>query len=85
MEYQDQMKKKKHKRKSRLSLHRILHGQMISEKCGLNYSVVMNWINRKLSFALNQCVIMCIRGSRTTHDPQTNNDIEIAETIYTTK
>ena len=58
---------------------------MVSEKRGLNYSDVMNWINIKLSFALNQCVIMCIRGSRTTRDPQSNNNIEIAETICTTK
>ena len=39
-------------------------GQLISEKRGMRNNIVMNWINRNLSFAPNLCVIMCIRGSQ---------------------
>jgi len=55
---------------------------MISDKRSLNYNTVMNWINRKISFALNRCIIMCVRGSRSVKDKNTqSNDIEIAEAI----
>ena len=57
--------------------------QMLAEKRSLNYNFVMNWMNRKISFALNNCIIMCVRGSRSVRDKILNepNDIEIAEAI----
>ena len=57
--------------------------QMIAEKRRLNYNIVTNWINRKISFALNNCIIICVRGSRSLRDQNLteSNDIEIAEAI----
>ncbi|MEO0683779.1 MAG: hypothetical protein AAFY76_01695 [Cyanobacteria bacterium J06649_11] len=63
---------------------RLCH--MIADKRGVNYNITMNWINRKIAFALNTCIIMCVRGSRSTNDihTTTTNDIEIAEAISKT-
>ena len=35
-----------------------------AEKRKERYNVIKNWISRKISFALVNCVCMCVRGSR---------------------
>ena len=39
----------------------------IAEKRKEWYSVIKNWISRKISFALVNCVCMCVRGSISTY------------------
>ena len=38
--------------------------QTIAEKRGMSYNLGANGINRKISFALNKWIIVCIRSSR---------------------
>ena len=38
--------------------------ESIAEKRKERYSVIRNWISRKISFALVNCVYMCVRRSR---------------------
>ena len=39
------------------------------------YSVIKNWISRKIPFALVNCVCMCVRGSRSIY-PLKEIDLE---------
>ena len=39
--------------------------QSIADKRKQNFSLITSWVRRKICFALMNCVIMCIRGSRT--------------------
>ena len=60
-------------------------GQNIAEKRGISYNLVANWINRKISFALNKCIIVCIRGSRCIKEMNPlSNEIDISEKISST-
>ena len=38
---------------------------LLSEKCDLPKSVVANWVISKVSFALLESNLICLRGSRT--------------------
>ena len=38
--------------------------ESIAEKRKERYTVIKNWISQKISFALVDCVCMCVRGSR---------------------
>ena len=38
--------------------------ESIAEKRKERYSVIKNWVSRKIPFALVNCVCMCVRGSR---------------------
>ena len=38
--------------------------ESIAGKRKERYSVIKNWISRKISFALVNCICMCVRGSR---------------------
>ena len=38
--------------------------ESIAEKRKERYSVIKNWVSRKIPFALVNCVFMCVRGSR---------------------
>ena len=38
--------------------------ESIAEKRKERYSVIKNWVFRKIPFALVNCVCMCVRGSR---------------------
>ena len=38
--------------------------ESIAKKRKEHYSVIKNWTSRKTSFALVNCVCMCVRGSR---------------------
>ena len=49
--------------------------ESIAEKCKERYSVIKNWISRKISFALVNCVCMCVRGSRSIY-PLREIDLE---------
>ena len=49
--------------------------ESIAEKRKERYSVIKNWISRKISFALVNCVCMCVRGSRSTY-PLREIDLE---------
>ena len=57
--------------------------QMISVKRNLQQSIVVNWIRRKINFALIRSMLMCLRGSRSIRKPPsiTSNDIEIDNSI----
>ena len=50
--------------------------ESIAEKRKERYSVITNWISRKISFALVNCVCMCVRGSRSIYS-LTDIDLEI--------
>ena len=57
---------------------------MVADKRKVDSSIVTKWINRKLSFALNLAIIMCIRGSRSLvvgSDNTNSNDAETSETL----
>ena len=49
--------------------------QSIAEKRKDLYSVIKNWISRKISFALANCVCMYVRGSRSVY-PLRDIDLE---------
>ena len=49
--------------------------ESIAEKRKERYSVIKNWISRKISFALVNCVCMCVRGSRSIY-PLREIDLE---------
>ena len=49
--------------------------ESIVEKRKEGYSVIKNWISRKISFALVNCVCMCVRGSRSIY-PLREIDLE---------
>ena len=38
--------------------------ESIAKKHKERYRVIKNWISQKISFALANCVCMCMRGSR---------------------
>ena len=64
----DSMGKEASKFYSRLS-------DSIAEKRKERYSVIKNWISWKVSFALVNCVCMCVRGSRSIY-PLREIDLE---------
>ena len=49
--------------------------ESIAEKRKDLYSVIKNWISRKISFALANCVCMYVRGSRSVY-PLRDIDLE---------
>ena len=49
--------------------------ESIAEKRKERYSVIKNWISRKISFALVNCDCMCVRGSRSIY-PLREIDLE---------
>ena len=49
--------------------------ESIAEKRKECYGVIKNWISRKISFALVNCVFLCVRGSRSVY-PLIDIDLE---------
>ena len=49
--------------------------ESVAEKRKERYSVIKNWISRKISFELVSCVCMCVRGSRSIY-PLREIDLE---------
>ena len=49
--------------------------ESIAEKRKERYSLIKNWISRIISFALVNCVCMCVIGSRSIY-PLRENDLE---------
>ena len=60
-------------RETSKSFSRLL--ESIAEKRKERYSVIKNWISRKISFVLVICVCMCMRGSRSVY-PLRDIDLE---------
>ena len=52
----------------------------IAEKSKEHYSVIKNWISRKISFALVNCVCICVRGSRSVY---LSRDIDLENDPHT--
>ena len=56
--------------------------ESIAEKRKERYSVIKTWISRKISFALVNCVCMCVRGSRSIYplrEIDLENDLRTSE------
>ena len=56
--------------------------ESIAKKRKERYSAIKNWISRKISFALVNCVCMCVRGSRSMYllrDIDLKNDLCTSE------